>query len=154
MADAVADTAFSAEVQRFIERANALPAEQKPPLYVHLLAESSETFARKWLVARNYVVEDAFSMFVAACEFRLLRGLDSMPLFPSATAVQGYDTEQLIAFCGKPPRPRPSELDTIVRNVRTCVSRCWHKKDKACPPIPCSTTLPTNRHTFSLTYAF
>lgn len=120
----------SAEVQEFIARANALPDDQKPPLYRQFLVESSETFARKWLVARNFIVDDAFAMFVSACEFRLQRGLDSMSLFPTATSVQGYDVEKLIAFTGKPPRARPSELDTIVRNVRTCATRCWHKCDK------------------------
>jgi len=124
------DAAKSAAVAQFIARANAVPAEQLPPLYRQLLDDSSDTFAKKWLVARNFSVDDAFAMFSAACEFRLQRGLDSLSLFPSATALQGYDVERLVAFTGKPPRARPAELDTIVRHLRTCVTRCWHKCDK------------------------
>ena len=130
MAHAAEGVSRSAEVQQFIQLATDLPSEQVPPLYRQLLAESGETFAMKWLVARNFVIKDAFAMFVAACDFRQQRNLDAMSLFPSATALQGYDIEKLIAFTGKPPRTRPSDLDTIVRNVRTCVTRCWHKKDK------------------------
>jgi hypothetical protein len=115
---------------QFVERCNALPPQQVPPLYRRLLDESRDSFASKWLIARNFVVDDAFTMFVAACEFRLTRGLDGLSLFPSATALQGYDVAELIAFTGKPARVRPAELDTIVRNIRTCVTRCWHKCDK------------------------
>ena len=124
------DATRSVAVEQFIARANAVAEQRIPPLYKQLLKDSSETFAKKWLVARNFVVDDAFAMFLAACEFRLERALDSLSLFPSATALQGYDVEKLVAFTGKPPRTRPSELDTIVRNVKTCVTRCWHKFDK------------------------
>lgn len=124
------DASRALALAQFVERCNALPPEQMPPLYRRLLDDSCDSFASKWLIARNFVVDDAFAMFVAACEFRLVRGLDDLSLFPSATALQGYDVAELIAFTGKPPRVRPAELDTIVRNIRTCVTRCWHKCDK------------------------
>ena len=133
------DATRSVAVEQFIARANALAEQRIPPLYKQLLKDSSETFAKKWLVARNFVVDDAFAMFSAACEFRLERALDSLSLFPSATALQGYDVEKLVAFTGKPPRTRPSELDTIVRNVKTCVTRCWHKFDKVGASFHCCT---------------
>lgn len=124
------DASCDVAVAKFVERCNNLPPPQVPPLYRKLLDENREVFAKKWLVARSFSVDDAFAMFEAACKFRLQRGLDSQSLFPSATALQGYNVDELIAFDEKPPRARPSELDTIVRNIRTCVTRCWHKSDK------------------------
>jgi hypothetical protein len=143
MAVAADDAVCRASVMSFIERANALPAERVPALYRQQLAESSDSFSRKWLVARNFVVDDAFAMFVAACEFRLERGLDDMSLFPCATALQGYDVDKLVLFSGKPPRAVPSELDFIVRSIRSCVTRCWHKCDKVCCILPVATALLT-----------
>jgi hypothetical protein len=97
---AMDDASCAAAVTQFIDRCNALPPQQVPSLYRKQLDQSSETFARKWLVARSFVVDDAFTMFVAACEFRLQRGLDDLSLFPSATALQGYNVDELIAFTG------------------------------------------------------
>jgi hypothetical protein len=124
-----AQLALVAEVEAAI-RSVALP-----PTFVWNMKRWPTLFLAKFLMARQWKVDDAVAMFKASADFRIRNDLDETPQFPTTLSVRGFDVEKLIAFHGVGRRDVNGQTDFYGKHVHTCVENGWHKWDKRGRPV-------------------
>ena len=105
-------------IQQFM--ALAAPMLPRSPMYATMAQSEPEIFAQKWLLARLWVVADAVTMLAAAISYRCDRRLDTVPNFPSAFPIRGYDQSALAAFQGVGER-KEGALDVQCKNISRCL---------------------------------
>jgi len=90
----------------------------------------------KFLLARKWNVAQALEMIKVAQEFRVEKGLDAKPLFPSPNGLLvGYDEEWMAkSATARAPREK-SELDIYAAAMATSYSGCYYKWDRANRPV-------------------
>jgi hypothetical protein len=133
------------QAQKYDELA-ALVADVEvlPSTFTYNMKSNKKLFLTRWLVARKWVVADAFKMFSDAVAWRNDNKIDETPLFPPIQRVRGYDLAALQEFDGRGARPTTQYIDEVAAPLRHVASSAWHKWDKQGRPIMIERTGKTN----------
>lgn len=118
------------KVQELSQLAAAL---EFPPTYEVGRRANAALFFSRWLYARKWDVDAAFTMLKDACAWRIAQGSDTTPRFPSAVNIRGYDIDEIRRFHGTDPRPTNQRVDEVVKQL-PCVA-AWHKHDAQGRPV-------------------